>query len=908
MSKAPGQVGTPDRSAAADAEVAAFFGTVQATDFTISPGSVQYSGPEEWSYRRFILHYAALCAASDGVEAFCIGSEMRALTQIRGDADSFPAVAQMINLLHDVRTILGSGVKLTYAADWSEYFGYNAGEGNRYFHLDALWSDPELDVIGIDNYMPAADWRDGESHLDAQAGWKSPYDPAYLHANIAGGEGFDWYYPDAKARDGQHREDITDGEGEPWIWRYKDLRAWWENRHTERLNGVRAEDPTDWEPRSKPIWFTEYGCAAIDKGANQPNVFLDAKSSESAAPYFSTGQRDDLMQMQYLLSQHAYWTDPANNPASDVYAGAMVDWSRSHAWAWDARPWPWFPGNVDLWSDGENWLRGHWLTGRATNQPLAAVIAELCQRAGVTAYDVSGLYGVVRGYAVASTATGRSALQPLMMAHGVEAVERDGKLIFRMRDGRDPVALEQGNLAARDGGDLSVTRGPEAEKTGRLRLTYIEAEGQFETRSAEAVMPDEVSGDVANSELAVTLTRGEARTAVKRWLSEARVARDVARFSLPPSSTLGAGDVVSLKHDGARRLYRIDRMELTGTRDVEAVRIEPGLYRHTEGSDDLPQAGAFQAAVPVLPLFLDLPLMRGDEVPHAPHLAVTGRPWPGSVAVYDAPMDGGAFSLNTTKGLRATIGVTRTPLFTATHALWQRGPGVEVIFPQSTALASAEVGELLGGANLAAIGTGADWELFQFTQATLLEPGVWRLSGLLRGQFGTDPLIPSAWAPESLVVLLDSAVTQVDLAQSMRGVARRWRIGSAALAYDDPSYVESVEAFQGIGLRPYAPAHLRASRVTPGADLSVAWTRRTRLGGDSWEGYDVPISEESEAYLVRVLYNGTVVREVPVSVPHYVYSNADQAADGVAGAFTLSVAQLSGTFGPGLFASLSVPG
>jgi len=671
---------------------------------------------------------------------------------------------------------------------------------------------------------------------------------------------------------------------------------------------VRADDPTDWEPRSKPIWFTEYGCAAVDKGANQPNVFLDPKSSESASPYYSNGQRDDLMQMQYLLAQHAFWADPANNPTSDIYGGAMVDWSKSHAWAWDARPWPWFPGNTDLWSDGENWLRGHWLTGRATNQPLSAVIAEVCQRADIADFDVSAVYGVVRGYVTASTATGRAALQPLMMAHGVEAVERDGQLIFRMRDGCDPVALDSGDLVAQDGGDLSVTRGSEVEKAGRLRLAYIEAEGQFETRSAEAVIPDEVSGDVANSELPMGLTHGEARTAVKRWLSEARVARDIARFSLPASSTLGAGDIVTLDHDGVRRSYRIDRLDMAGARSIEAVRIEPGIYRHADRDDSLTQSAAYQAAVPVLPLFLDLPLMRGDEVPHAPHLAVTGRPWPGSVAAYDAPAGGGAFALNVVKGVRSTIGLTRTPLFKAHHGLWQRGAGVEVTFAQSATLASAAQSELLDGSNLAVIGNGAVWEVFQFTSAELLDPGVWRLSGLLRGQFGTDALMPDAWAPDSIVVLMDDAVSQVELAETMRDVARRWRIGPAALAYDDPTYVESTEVFAGNGLRPYSPAHLRAARQTVGADLSVTWVRRTRSGGDSWAGFEVPLSEENEQYLVRIIHNGTVVREVQTATPSYVYPVVDQTNDGVFGAFSVSVAQLSAAFGPGLFAATQVPG
>jgi hypothetical protein len=62
--------------------------------------------------------------------------------------------------------------------------------------------------------------------------------------------------PEAEAR--QRRTPITDGaHGEPWVWRYKDLRGWWENPHHERIDGVRQAVPTDWVPRSKPFWFTE---------------------------------------------------------------------------------------------------------------------------------------------------------------------------------------------------------------------------------------------------------------------------------------------------------------------------------------------------------------------------------------------------------------------------------------------------------------------------------------------------------------------------------------------------------------------------------------------------------------------------------------------------------------------------
>ena len=34
-----------------------------------------------------------------------------------------------------------------------------------YFHLDPLWASPAIDFIGIDNYMPLSDWRDGSQPM-----------------------------------------------------------------------------------------------------------------------------------------------------------------------------------------------------------------------------------------------------------------------------------------------------------------------------------------------------------------------------------------------------------------------------------------------------------------------------------------------------------------------------------------------------------------------------------------------------------------------------------------------------------------------------------------------------------------------------------------------------------------------
>lgn len=904
LSTAPGQAGTPDRTAAAEAEVDTFFGSAEPGHVTAEGLEIDYSGPEEWGYRRFILHYARLCAAAGGVEAFCIGSEMRSLTQIRGADDSFPTVEALQSLAADVRTILGSEAKIGYAADWSEYFGYQA-DGNLYFHLDPLWADPEIDFIGIDNYMPLSDWRDGEDHADADFG--SIYNPAYLLANVAGGEGYDWYYDSPEGALAQRRLPITDGAfGEDWVYRYKDLKSWWSNLHHDRIDGQRESSPTAWVPGSKPIWFTEYGCPAIDKGANQPNRFIDVKSSESGLPAWSSGRRDDLIQMQYILAVTTYWADPANNPVSDLYLGSMIDLCHAHVWAWDARPFPEFPSQIEVWSDGGNYARGHWLNGRATNQPLAAVVAEICNGSAVAEIDTHELFGLVRGFLQPDVTTGRAALQPLMLTYGFDAMERDGKVQFRNRDARVDADLFTDNLAVSQDipGDFETTRAPDVETAGQVRIGFVDSQASYEVRSAETRFPDEEARGVSQTDLPLALTRAEALTTVERWLAEARVARDGARFSLPKSRLqVGAGDVIRM---GGLR-YRIDRVEQAEAQLLEAIRVEPGVYEPSQSDTETIVARSFVAPVPVLPILLDLPLLTGEEVPHAPHIAVTAQPWPGVVAVWSASQDSG-YELNRLVAASAISGITESTLSAASPGLWDHGAPLRVRLNDGE-LSSSDQLSVLNGANAMAIGdgSGANWEIFQFADVELVAPMAYDLSTRLRGQLGTDGIMPSTWPTGSIVVLLDLALIQIDLPVSALGLARHYRIGTATRGYDDPNATYRVEAFNGAGLRPYPVAHLRMESGGTD-DHQFGWLRRTRIGGDSWLGLDVPLGEETESYLVRIRDGVEVRAEYVVTGPSFTYLLAGRLADGIVGAYRVEVAQVSAQVGLGPFRGLDVPG
>ena len=903
---APDMAGTPDQTSAAEAEVADFMGSAAVSDFTVQGTTVHYNGPSAWRYRRFILHYAHLCAAAGGVAAFCIGSEMRGLTQIRGAGGSFPAVAALRVLAAEVRGILGPDCKISYAADWSEYHGYQpAGTNDKIFHLDPLWADPNIDFIGIDNYMPLSDWRDGTDHADAHFG--AIYDQTYLQSNVAGGEGYDWYYASPEARDAQIRTPITDGEAEPWVWRYKDIAGWWSHQHRDRIDGTRQETPTAWVPQSKPVWFTELGCAAIDKGTNQPNKFLDPKSSESRLPRYSNGMRDDYMQMSYLKAMYAHYAQADNNPQSVEYDGRMVDMDRAHVWAWDTRPYPAFPGLQALWSDSGNYARGHWLNGRASSRTLAGVVADICAASGVYDVDVSHLHGVVRGYLLDDIGSARSALQPLMTTYGFDALERAGRLVFVNRDGQADHALGNDDLALDPERDVPLTlvRGNAAEITGRVQFEYIDADADYSNGVSEAVHADDITHGVMRSDAPLALTRTEGAQVVARWLQETRLATQSASFALPPSrNAIAVGDVVDMQAAGHSGLYRVDRIEEMGLRMAEATRVEPSVYAPQDSEQDIANLTPYVGPTPVEAIFLDLPLLTGDEAAHAPYIAAAAKPWPGSVAVYSSASDSD-YKLQDILRRASVIGQLQTPLMRGPLGIWDRQAPVTVKL-LGGALSSLDPLAVFAGGNTVAIGDGTPdlWEIVQFAQSDPTGAGEFAISQLLRGQLGTSAMMPDVWPAGSFVVVLDGTPQQITIPSAARGLPRHYRYGPAKQPVGAASFRYAVHEFKGNGYRPYPVVHLCHKTTQTG--ITFDWIRATRIDGDLWGAGDVPLGEAVQAYQLRVTQAARVIREVTVTAPTWAYDAQQLQSDLDAGPFQVSVAQVSDRFGAGPAVSITV--
>lgn len=895
---APGLSGSPDATAAAAAQVAHFFGSTTPQQ-------------NEWSYRRFILHYARLCRDAGGVDAFLLGSEFAALTRVRASTDVYPAVNALVTLANDVRFILGATTKISYAADWTEYGAHVPSSSEVRFPLDEFWASPNVDFVGIDAYWPLSDWRDGTAHLDAQIS-DSIYDRDYLRARVASGEAFDWYYADEAARAAQDRLPITDGAyGKPWVYRPKDLHGWWSNPHIPRYAGVEAANSTAWMPRSKSIWLVEIGCAAVDRGANAPNVFPDPKSSQSAVPHFSRGGRDDLMQARALEAMLSHFDPQATdhvegaNPVSPLYGGRMVDPARIHIWCWDARPFPAFPAQGGVWADALNYETGHWLNGRVEAAHLDALTTTLAAPAEIIAGQ-SDAEGVLEGYILDRPMSPRAAVEQLTELFGFDAVVSGGALRFARRGSRRAKILTDDDLIPDKNERLfTLTRGQDSELPRELSVAFTDAERDYRQTSIASRRLEGASRRTTQAAVAVTMRSAEMRRRVEAWLEDVWIARETAHFRLRPGlRELEIGDHVRLPVRDALRTFQITRVDAGSELIVEARALNPAIYETSAAPAQLVDMPTPAAVGPAQVLMLDLAMAR-QTPPPLQYMAVYADPWPGRMAVW-RKIGAGSFDLVGIVTKPAMIGETRSVLPPGPVGRFDHANNL-VVELSSGALASVSDAELFSGkTSLAVRGDDGAWEILGFARAELVAARTWRLSRLLRGLGGEKYLAQRSAASGAPVVILNGALFPVTDRLSDLGAPAVYRIGPSDRDHADSSYVEVTTTATAKALTPLAPVQLKARRTAAGVEIS--FMRCGRIDADAWEAVDIPQGEASESYRLSLRRPSGGSRSWKLAEPSVLYANADEIADFGARRQTLDleVAQISAAVGEGFIASQTV--
>jgi hypothetical protein len=810
-------------------------------------------------YNAYILHYANLVAGK--VDAFAIGTEMRDLTKITSSAGVFPAVSQFVALAASVKAILGSSVKVTYAADWSEYHHTDDG----WYHLDPLWASSNIDVVGIDAYFPLTD--------AVQTG----YDIAALRAGWTSGEGYDFYYTDTART-------TKAPLAAPYAW--KNIAWWWNNTHTNPGGAVTA-----WVPQSKPIWFTEYGFASVDGCANEPNVFVDGSSSASAYPRYSRGRVDFVAQRAAIAATEAEWA-----------ASAMV--TQRFLWTWDARPYPYWPDLTRVWADGGNWVTGHWVQGKLGASHVAAAVEQIARRAGLSdaQIDTSNVQMQLDGFVINERVTARAALQQLMQAYFF-TIREDGKaLVTILRDANPDASVSVSDCIEQKASDQMVpyvlSREEDLALPLRQEVHCLNRLQHYETSVQSAQRMTKDANDTASLRLSIVLSESHARTIAQTLLAERWAQRSTLTLQLPMRyATLQVGDLIQLVDGTVTHRMRIERVQIgrpgivkiNGA--IDAAEAWDGYIAPTVGSN-----GALVLPNPKTRLeILDIPALP-NETQDALRLrfAAVGlaEGWKGTTLVRLMPSGDDEILLNIDQP--ATIGTALNILPVGSAQTFDEVSSLDVALLGDSILNNASELSVLNGANIAVLGS----EIIQFKNALQIGAGIYRLSGLLRGRLGTEAMMATHAVGERFV-LLNEAVVPLTIPVSSNG--QRWDIRAVTVGDSLGNGTESSINIQAEGLKPLSPVLPLARRQSPSGDIVISWVRRARIDAGLRDYVDVPLAEQRELYDVQVLNGASVVHSWRVNGPTVTYSAAEQSADfGVLPAnLSISITQLSDLVGPG---------
>lgn len=549
--------------------------------------------------------------------------------------------------------------------------------------------------------------------------------------------------------------------------------------------------------------------------------------------------------------------------------------------------------------------------GVAGTETLRDVTDQLMRRAGYVAgdWDSAALQGQsrpVRALALGSVSNSRSVLEVLEQGFFLECSASD-QISIRERsvDTVATVPFIDLGMSANSGGDdepLSITLGNDLELPAQLALSYPNMAGDYQaaTEFSDRMLSGQQSTESVQT--ALGLLPEEAKGIVDGLLMDKVARLATVTLKLPLKyARLEPGDVINaINSDG--RSYRLRIQSKTDAMpvlefqcvldDVGAIDSAAVTDTGYVNSDTViqPAGTVFEA--------LDIPILRDADDAPGFYLAVAdlraqaSDRWSGAVAAQS--WDGVNYAQLLTTTAKSVMGTATTVL-----APWSGGAVFDerstVTVQVSGELASSTREAMLLDESINALLLGS--EILRFRSAALLSEGTYLLSGLLRGQRGSEWAMGSHAAGERCV-LLDNSLRRVASQTNEIGLPRQVKAVTLGQFLSSGSAEDFTDS--GVALKPFSPANPRA--LADGPDLVVSWQRRTRrsyqYGGLAPV---VPLGEAVEAYRLRVYAGSTLLRSDVVNESTYRYTESMQTTDGLTSGSSIQfeICQLSATVGAG---------
>jgi hypothetical protein len=509
--------------------------------------------------------------------------------------------------------------------------------------------------------------------------------------------------------------------------------------------------------------------------------------------------------------------------------------------------------------------------------PIGAIAEQLSRGAVADGETVA-----LAGYAASGDSV-RGAIEALADVIPLSLVEEAGQLIITAAAGAPVLVSEAGARSAEGGGRTQIARRAAGSVADQVSIVYHDPARDYQTGLQRAAR----NGPGLRSDrrtLPAVLEAEDAKAIAEYRLASLSAARATATLHLPLRRS-GVRPGARVRIEGHAGRWRVEHWTLGGAGLVtlELVQVA-GVLRAVEADSGRPIGHPDLACGPTTLHLFDLPLSEGESSRLRLFAVAAGEGAGWRRAELMTSYDGSASwtDAGATVGV-ATIGQARTALAPAGSALLDERNSVDVELLNDTMWLEGRTNSaLVGGANLAVLGD----ELIQFGQAEALGERRFRLSRLLRGRRGTEWAAEAHSIGEAFALIEPEAISVIQPPMAMLGGETQL----LAIGLGDEDGVVATRLVSGEANRPPPPVHLTAQRQANG-DIAIAWVRRSRNGWTWLGGSDTPLGEETETYRVGVAGAG-FARAVTVNQPTYIYSAADQAADGLVGPLAIEICQL----------------
>jgi hypothetical protein len=537
---------------------------------------------------------------------------------------------------------------------------------------------------------------------------------------------------------------------------------------------------------------------------------------------------------------------------------------------------------------------------------VSEIITRICAKNGIPSMDidVSQITDQINGFAILAQETGSESLSKLANIFQFDFTEGE-KITFRPVSRSVAKSIPFADLATHEFGQTRPENYTE-EITETLQLPreikFNYRDFQLDHRNNIVYARRQTASQTQNSEsfqADIVLDRIQAQTSVNRTLIIAWTRRATKKYSLPLAySELEAGDRITIDNG-------------SDTEDIVIARLE-STANHLINIDCFPYIGFSDSYAPPITnstvppstiisqgdtrlYLLDIPLISNSDADNTLYAAANGtvNGWRGC-GVFVSRDLGSNYEVAKQITGASTVANASNTLGNFTGSGTDNTNTLTVVLESGTSLESTTATNL-PFTNHALIGS----EIIRFTTATLTAAKTYQLSGLIRGDRGTEWAIATHAANEKFYLL--STVSKIQGSLSDIGVARLFKAPTS----DQTLGTVPATTFTTTGkcLEPLAP--LPVSAYKPANDIIINFARRDRH--DYGATGTVKLSEFDERYEIDIFNGASVVRTIATTSPTATYTQAQQITDfGSAQiAIVIKVYQLSKDVGRGFAGSYS---